>query len=76
MMNATAEILKTKIENFSPETLEAFAKLVENFEINNRPAIPQFQLDEVLYRIQFHNENPTTKLDFYENISELKKNCA
>lgn len=75
-MNATAEILKTKIESFSPEILEAFAKMVESFEADNRIAIPQFQLDEVMYRIQFHNENPTTKLDFYENISELKKNCA
>ncbi len=76
MMNATAEILKTKIESFSPELLEAFAKMVESFEVSNQPAIPQFQLDEVLYRIQFHNENPTTKLDFYENISDLKKSCA
>lgn len=75
-MNATAEILKTKIENFSPEILEAFAKVVESFEVNNRPAISQFHLDEVLYRIQFHNENPSTKLDFYENISELKQSCA
>jgi len=75
-MIATAEILKTKIENFSPEILEAFAKMVESFEVKNQPAIPQFQVDEVLYRIQFHNENPRTKLDFYENISELQKNCA
>ena len=75
-MIATAEILKTKIENFSPEILEAFAKMVENFEVKNQSAIPQFQVDEVLYRIQFHNENPRTKLDFYENISELQKNCA
>lgn len=76
MMNATAEILKNKIENFNPEMLEAFAKMMESFEVNNQPAIPQFQLDEILYRIQFHNENPKTKLDFYENISELKKYCA
>lgn len=75
-MIATAEILKTKIENFSPEILEAFAKMVESFEVKNQSTIPQFQVDEVLYRIQFHNENPRTKLDFYENISELQKNCA
>lgn len=75
-MNATAELLKTKIENFSPETLEAFARIVANFEETNQPAIPQFQLDEILYRIQFHHENPMTKLDFYENISELQKSCA
>ncbi len=75
-MNATAEILKTKIENFSPETLEAFARMVENFEEKKQPAIPQFQMDEVLYRIQFHHENPMTKLDFHENISELQKSCA
>ncbi|SEV91107.1 hypothetical protein SAMN05421841_0152 [Chryseobacterium wanjuense] len=76
MMNTTAEILKNKIENFSPEVLEAFVKMMEIFETENKSAVPQFQLDEVLYRIQFHNENPGTKLDFYENISELKKYCA
>ena len=75
-MNATAETLKNKIENFSPEILEAFAKLVENFEIKTEPVVQQFYVDEILYRIQFHNENPNTKLDFYENISELKKSCA
>ncbi|WP_415328823.1 hypothetical protein [Chryseobacterium sp. MMS23-Vi53] len=76
MMNATAEILKTKIENFSPEILDAFAKMVESFEVKKETVISQFHLDEILYRIQFHEENPTTKLDFYENISELKKSCA
>jgi uncharacterized pyridoxamine 5'-phosphate oxidase family protein len=76
MMNATAEILKTKIENLTPEILEAFAKMMESFEVENKPVIQQFYLDEILYRIQFHNENPKTKLDFYENISELKKYCA
>lgn len=75
-MNATAEILKTKIENFSPELLEAFVKMMDSFEVKKESTIPQFQMDEVLYRIQFHNENPKTKLDFYENISELKKYCA
>ncbi len=75
-MNATAEILKAKIENFSPEILETFVRIVENFELNNQQAIPQFQLDEVLYRIQFHHENPMTKLDFYEHVSELQKNNA
>ncbi len=76
MMNATAEILKNKIENFNPEMLEVFAKMMESFEPKNETAISQFHLDEILYRIQFHNENPKTKLDFYENISELKKYCA
>lgn len=76
MMNTTAQILKQKIENFTPELLETLAKMMENLEIQSRPAIPQFQIDEVLYRIQFHNENPKTKLDFYENISELEKNFA
>jgi hypothetical protein len=76
MMNATAEILKAKIENFSPETLEALSRIVENFEVKNQQAIPQIQLDEVLYRIQFHHENPMTKLDFYEHVSELQKNNA
>ncbi|WP_039889306.1 hypothetical protein [Chryseobacterium populi] len=75
-MNTTAEILKRKIENFTPELLESFARIVESFEIQNRSSIPQFQLDEVLYRIQFHTENPKTRLDFYENISELKKSFA
>lgn len=76
MMNATAEILKNKIETFSPDALEAFAKMMESFEEKNNSVNSKFYLDEILYRIQFHNENPTTKLDFYENISELKKYCA
>jgi len=75
-MNATAEILKNKIEKFSPDALEAFAKMMESFEEKNNSVTSKFYLDEILYRIQFHNENPTTKLDFYENISELKKYCA
>lgn len=76
MMNATAEILKSKIENFNPEMLEAFAQMMENFEMKTPIAISQFHLDEILYRIQFHNENPATKLDFYKNLTELKKYCA
>ncbi|WP_123852471.1 MULTISPECIES: hypothetical protein [Chryseobacterium] len=76
MMNATAEILKRKIENFGPDALEAFAKMMESFEEKNVPSISPFLMDEILYRIQFHNENPSTKLDFYENISELEKYCA
>ncbi|MBB6371993.1 hypothetical protein [Chryseobacterium shigense] len=76
MMNATAQILVHKIENFTPELLETLAKMVENLEIQNKLSVPQFQIDEVLYRIQFHQENPKTKLDFYENISELKMSCA
>ncbi|CAA7390888.1 MULTISPECIES: hypothetical protein [Chryseobacterium] len=75
-MNTTVEILKNKIESFTPELLEAFVKMVERFEVKREFIIPQFQLDEVLYRIQFHDENPKTKLDFYENITELQKDCA
>lgn len=75
-MNTTAEILKRKIENLTPELLETFARMVDEIEMQNKPSIPQFQYDEILYRIQFHNENPKTKLDFYENISELKKSFA
>ncbi len=75
-MNATAEILKSKIENFNSEMLEAFAQMVESFESKTPIAISSFHLDEILYRIQFHNENPATKLDFYENMTELKKYCA
>ena len=76
MMNATAEILKHKIESFTPELLQTLARMVEKLEMQNKFPIPQFQTDEVLYRIQFHSENPKTKLDFYENISELEKNFA
>lgn len=75
-MNATAEILKHKIESFTPELLQTLARMIEKLEMQNRFSVPQFQMDEVLYRIQFHNENPKTKLDFYENISELEKNFA
>ncbi|NML55838.1 hypothetical protein [Chryseobacterium cheonjiense] len=76
MMSPTAEILKRKIENFGPDALEAFAKMMESFEERNTSSISPFYMDEILYRIRFHNENPSTKLDFYENISELKKYCA
>lgn len=76
MMNATAEILKSKIENFNPEMLDAFAQMIERFETEVAMAISPFHLEEILYRIQFHNENPATKLDFYENMAELKKYCA
>lgn len=75
-MNTTADILKRKIENLTPELLETFARMLDSFEIQNQPSIPQFQMDEVLYRIQFHDDYPKTKLDFYENISELKKSIA
>jgi hypothetical protein len=75
-MNTTAEILQHKIESFSPDLLEALARMVENLEIQNRYSVPQFQIDEVLYRIEFHRENPNTKLDFYENVSELEKSFA
>jgi hypothetical protein len=76
MMNVTAEILKCKIENFNPEMLEAFAQMMESFERETPTAISPFHLDEILYRIRFHNEYPATKLDFYENVTELKKYCA
>lgn len=72
-MNTTAENIKSKIDFFSPELLEALKKVVENFENKSNAFIPQFQLDEVLYRIQFHNENPNTKLDFFQNIADLEK---
>ncbi|WP_294264711.1 hypothetical protein [uncultured Chryseobacterium sp.] len=76
MMNATAEILKNKMETFNPAMLEAFVKMMESLEPKEETVISQFHRDEILYRIQFHHENPATKLDFYENISELRKYCA
>ena len=75
-MNATAEILKSKIESLTPELTEAFIRIIDNMDTTSTSAIPQFQLDEVFDRIQFHNENPSTKLDFFENISEFEKICA
>lgn len=75
-MNSDIEILKGKIENFSPELIEAFKKIVENMKSTSQPLIPRFHSEEILYRIQFHSENPETKLDFFENICELEKNCA
>ncbi|MFC0426786.1 hypothetical protein [Chryseobacterium scophthalmum] len=75
-MNTSLEILKKKIENFTPELAEAFIKIVDNLDTAVRSSIQQFQLDEVSSRIEFHTENPATKLDFFENISELEKNCA
>ena len=75
-MDTSIEILKRKIENFTPELAEAFIKIVENLDTPVRSDVPQFQMDEVFNRIQFHTENPETKLDFFENISELEKICA
>ncbi|WP_419869976.1 hypothetical protein [Chryseobacterium sp. CT-SW4] len=75
-MNTTVEILHRKIDSFPPELLEALNKVLNRYEDQNKSSIPQFQIDEVLYRIEFHKENPTTKLDFYENISDLKRHFA
>ncbi|WP_404985021.1 hypothetical protein ACI513_17075 [Chryseobacterium sp. M5] len=75
-MSTSIEILKKKIENFTPEIAEAFIKIVDNLDTTVRSNVSQFQLDEVSSRIEFHRENPATKLDFFENISELEKNCA
>ncbi|MCX8526054.1 hypothetical protein OF897_19235 [Chryseobacterium formosus] len=75
-METSIEILKRKIESFTPDLIEAFTKIVENLETVPQSVIPQFHLDEVLYRLEFHTENPKTKLDFFENLTELEKICA
>ena len=69
-------VANAKLITAAPELLEALKKVVQNFENKSNVFIPQFQLDEVLYRIQFHNENPNTKLDFFQNIAELEKRPA
>lgn len=74
MKSANIENLKRKIENFTPELLDSLSKMIENFEIQNKFSIPQFQIDEVLYRLKFHKEHPNTKLDFFENMSDLENN--
>lgn len=75
-MDTSIEILKKKIENFTPELAEAFIRIVDNLDATVKSNALQFQLDEVSSRIQFHTENPATKLDFFENISELETICA
>ncbi|MCX8532756.1 hypothetical protein [Chryseobacterium luquanense] len=75
-METSIEILKRKIESFTPDLIEAFTMIVENLETVPQSVIPQFHLDEVLYRLEFHTENPKTKLDFFENMTELEKICA
>lgn len=75
-METSIEILKRKLESFSPDLIEAFGKIVENMKTAAQSKIPNFYMDEVLYRLDFHTENPKTKLDFFENIIELEKNCA
>lgn len=75
-MDSSIEILKRKIESFTPELAEAFNKIVDNLDSAPQSTIQQFQLDEISSRIQFHTEHPATKLDFFENISELEKICA
>lgn len=76
MMDTSIEILKKRIEDLTPELAKAFIKIAESLETIPKSAVPQFQLDEVFHRIQFHSENPHTKLDFFENMKELEKNCA
>lgn len=76
MMEATIENLKKKLDGFSPDLLDALSKILDKVETQVQSDIPQFYLDEVSYRIQFHNENPNTKLDFFENMSELELVCA
>jgi len=75
-MNVTAEILKSKIESLTPELTEAFIRIIDHMDEGIKSEIPQFQLDEVFDRIKFHSQNPSTKLDFFENISEFEKICA
>jgi len=75
-MDSSIEILKRKIESFTPELAEAFIRIVENLDTTQTSGVPQFQLDEVFNRIQFHSENTNTKLDFFESITELEKICA
>jgi hypothetical protein len=75
-MDTSIEILKKKIENFTPELAEAFIRIVDNLDATVKSDISQFQVDEVSSRIEFHTENPATKLDFFENISELENICA
>ncbi|WP_312077087.1 hypothetical protein [Chryseobacterium sp.] len=76
MMEATIENLKKKLDGFSPDLLDALSKIFDKVETQVQSNISQFHLDEVSYRIQFHNENPNTKLDFFENMSELELVCA
>jgi len=75
-MNVTAEILKSKIESLTPELAEAFIRIIDHMDEEIKSEIPQFQLDEVFDRIKFHSQHPSTKLDFFENISEFEKICA
>ena len=76
MMETSLEIVKRKLTNFSPDLMEAFVKIIESLEETTNSEIPDIQRVEILSRIQFHNKNPKTKLDFYENIAFLEKNCA
>ncbi|MBW7675969.1 hypothetical protein [Chryseobacterium chendengshani] len=75
-MDSSIEILKRKIETFTPELAEAFVRIVDNLDTTPKSNVLQFQLDEVLNRIQFHSENSKTKLDFFKSIAELEKICA
>ena len=75
-MEATIEILKKKIEILSPDLLEILSKILDKIEKQMLVDIPQFQIYEVIYRIQFHAENPATKLDFFDNLAELERICA
>ncbi|MFC6268749.1 hypothetical protein [Frigoriflavimonas asaccharolytica] len=76
MMERDVEILKRKIANFPPDLIEAFSRIIESLEEVPTSTMMNVQREEVLYRIQFHKENPLTKLDFFENIKSLEKFCA
>lgn len=76
MTEVTIENLRNKLDSFSPDLLEALFKILDKLETQVVSDVPQFQMDEVSYRIQFLTENPKTKLDFFENINELEQICA
>ncbi len=75
-MNANVEILKKMIENLTPELLDKFTHAVENFGFTGKVSIPQFQMEEVMERLNFHRQHPNTRLDFLENIKDLEKSFA
>lgn len=76
MTEVTIENLRNKLDSFSPDLLEALFKILDKLETQVVSDVPQFQMDEVSYRIQFLTENPKTKLDFFENMNELEQICA
>jgi hypothetical protein len=71
-MKNNLDSLKSKINSLPAEFLEMISNYFENLEPKKNSGICNYQIDEVKERLEFHRENPKSRLDFFENIKELE----